>query len=57
MSTLTTVLLAVMMIGVLAILLRVAVIMERVERPHGASHNARHHAISGAAASHIPKLR
>ncbi len=57
MSTLTTVLLALMMIGVLAILLRVAVIMERVEHLHGPSHNAGHHAIFGAASSHIPKLR
>ncbi|MGD1024208.1 MAG: hypothetical protein ABR880_15585 [Candidatus Sulfotelmatobacter sp.] len=57
MSTLTIVLLVLMEIGLLGILLRVAVIMERSEHPHGPQNNVARHGFSGVASPHYPKLR
>ena len=57
MSTLTKLLLALMVIGPLWILLRVAVIMERCEHPRRPEGHVARHVISGVASSHNPKLR
>jgi hypothetical protein len=56
MSTLTKLLLALMVVGPLWILLRVAVIMERYENPHRPECNIARHVTSGVASSHNPKF-
>jgi hypothetical protein len=56
-STLTIVLLVVMEVGLLGILLKVAVIMERSRHPHGPLDHVAHPGTSGVTSSRNPKLR